>query len=68
MKYKVLFTKHFTSGSLAGLTFDDSVVCFPSLDLACQYVTWLHKHSIKPVVTRWGSSYTCHGARVIPMP
>ncbi len=65
MNYKVKWTKEFVAGHLKGIWFD-SELGFITLELATEYVAFLHKHKTKPVTPCVGtSSYICHMARIV---
>lgn len=62
-KFHVSFMRYFTSGSLAGLTFD-ATLDFATLDEATDYMGFLLAHTSTPVNTIGGSPYTCHVIRM----
>lgn len=61
--YTVKFSKWFVNGNLSGIMFD-SLLTFPSLELACDYVNFCHAHRDKPVKSLDSSDYTMHMARI----
>lgn len=62
-QYAVKFTKWFVSGNLSGIAYD-SILTFPTLELACKYVSFCHEHRDIPVQSIDSSNYTIHMARI----
>lgn len=62
---KVTFTKTFVPGSiLEGLTYDETIE-FGSQDSTDKFVSFLKKHTDKPVKACAGSNYTVSNIEVI---
>lgn len=62
-QYAVKFSKWFVSGNLKGIMYD-SILTFASLEQACEYVAFCHKHRDVPVKSLDSSDYTIHLARI----